>query len=108
MDGAHDPSGALAKGSDDGNAPVPSRDCKIGGVSLELRAGVGSDALERRPEQPRLQMTELIVVQPFLLELHPQRFGERKHLVIIAPVRSEQSPDPHLLVDLVVHGDGGH
>ena len=87
---------------------MTGRDCKIGWFSLELCPGIGRNAHESRSEQPWLKAPKLVVAKPFLLERQPQRLGQRKHLVIVPAVRSEQRPDPHFLARLVVHAHGGH
>ena len=108
MHGAHDPSGPVPQCSNDRNASMAGRNRESRRFALELRPGIGCNAHERRSEQPRLQAPKLVVAQPFFFERHAERLGQREHLVIIAAVRSEQSPDPHFLARLVVHSDGGH
>ena len=107
VDRAHLSARFLAERPHHGHAPVARRNRQIGHFSFKLRARIRSDALQRGSEERRLEPPQLIVAQPLFLEGEPERFGERKHLVIVPSVGPEKCPDDWL-ARLVVHAGGGH
>jgi len=96
------------KAERDGDAAMAGRDGEVRRLALELSSHARRHALQRCPEQRRLKAPQLVEAQLLFFERQAERVGQRKNLVVVAPVRAEQRPDAHRSVCLVVHARHGH
>src|SRR5439155_22338748 len=78
----------------DRHAAMPRRDCQVGRrFGEDQLARASREADQRRPEEPRSQRTEAVILQLLDLEGQPKHAGKRDHLIAVTLACAEQRPD---------------